>query len=50
MNETYKVKVECTNCEFENMHTDKIEIKKGYAIYQKSWPECGTTGLIKKEN
>lgn len=47
--DTYKVKVKCNNCEYQNNHLDKLEIPKGQSVHLTSCPECLTLNLIKKE-
>lgn len=50
MENTYKVKVKCTNCEFQNCHTEKLEIPKGQSVKLTMCPECHTCNLVKKYN
>ncbi len=42
--ETYKAKVFCLNCDFE----DTLDIEKGLRIEDKECPKCGNKTLNKK--
>lgn len=46
MENTYKIKVFCTNCDF----TGEINIPKGQTVEQTSCENCGTPNLIKNQD
>lgn len=49
ISEVYKIKVKCTNCEYENHNQEKLEIKIGQSVSTELCPSCQTLSLEKKD-